>query len=96
MLDQPPEPRLHRTDAQRINDCVGYALRGAERIRTASAALLIALRAYPRHADVEPIRGHELVDVIGAVEEWTAGIDLDRVANRTDEAMADRLEDLAV
>lgn len=87
---------MHPHDRRTINTAAIANIDGARAIRTASAALLIALRAYPRHADVEPIRGHELVDVIGAVEEWTAGIDLDRVANRTDEAMADRLEDAAV
>lgn len=89
-------PHLHPQDRRAIDNAAIANSDGARAIRTASAMLLAALRAYPRHADVEPIRGHELGDVIGTVEEWTAGIDLDRVANRTDEAMADRLEDAAV
>ena len=88
-----PDTPLHRTDAQRINDIVGYALRGSERIRNASAELLRALEAYPLFDSVEPVDGHEIVDLIGWVREVRDGCDPQKVAERAETMARERVRE---
>lgn len=89
----PNDQRIHRTDAQRINDAADYGLRGAARIRDASAELLRALEAYPWFDSVEPVDGHELVDLVGWVREVRDGCDPQRVAARCEAMMRERVRE---
>lgn len=89
----PADRRIHRTDAQRINDAADYALRGATRIRAASDSLLRALEAYPWFDSVEPVDGHEIVDLVGWVREVRDGCDPQRVAARVEALMGERVRE---